>query len=76
VNVARPKNVLHTPAIVLELSLAGFVACPVEPEDLRAALDTACPHCGRLPVRVRAYERGERYRILLSCGGCGWAAEA
>jgi hypothetical protein len=75
----RSKNHVTTPALVVSLSLAGFVATPPEPEDLRAAEGMACPWCGGSPVRVRAYERGAgpsyRYRLILSCP-CGWMEEA
>jgi hypothetical protein len=70
-------NHVTTPATLLAvISLAGFTACPVEPADLAAALDTGCPKCGRTPVTVRAYERPPRYRLILGCAGCGWVEEA
>lgn len=72
----RSKNHVTTPALVVSLSLAGYVACPVEPEDKRAAADTRCPRCQQLLVTVTAYERGDSYRLVLRCVGCRWTAEA
>lgn len=69
------KNRVHTPAVILAISLDGFTACAPDPVDARQAEASACPRCRRLGLRCRGFERGDRYRILLSCA-CGWAAEA
>lgn len=70
-SVVKSRNHVTTPAHVVALSLAGFVATVPEPEDKRAALATHCPRCGKRGLRVRAYENpAGRYRLLLDCQGC------
>jgi hypothetical protein len=68
-------NTVTTPALVLEISMAGFVGCPPDPVDARLAAETACPRCRKVGLRCRGFERGDRYRLILSCR-CGWMEEA
>ena len=73
-------NTVTTPAvatgIVLAMSLDGFVACAPDPVDARLAAEASCPRCHRAGLRCRGFEKGDRYRIVLSCGNCRWTAEA
>lgn len=72
----RSKNHVHTPAVILALSLDGYVATAPDPVDARIAAETACPRCRTRGLRCRGFENeAGGYRIVLSCA-CGWASEA
>ena len=78
-NTVTGRNHVTTPAIVLDLSMAGYVATAPDPADARNAEAVACPKCRRVGLRCRGFENAAgSYRILLSCEGegCRWAAEA
>lgn len=73
--MVQTRNHVSTPAVILAISLDGFTACPPDPVDARIASESSCPRCRAEGLRCRGFERGNRYRIVLSCG-CGWASEA